>query len=424
MDENTPPPAGDTPPPPPGPAAPRGDDGPRVSASDVRDVARLRRSTTDRHVAGVAGGLARHLDVDPILIRVGFVVLTIFGGTGLFLYGALWILLPDDNEGDRAMIDLDPRNRSLAVLVVGALAAVGFLGDVLGFRGDHDGFFFPAIPLLVVGAIAFVVLRKREWRRAQRLAGGQPARQPWEATYAAGPKAAFEADVHANPEKYKDINAWKMQGDGSSGYRWVRDPRKKGPLLFWIALPLIAVALGVLGVVDLGGAHVIPAAYPALALTIVAALLVLGAFWGRAGGLILLGVLLVPITTVTTVADHIDGKDVRFAPLSTSQIPADGYTSDVGKLVVDLTRLEDPQALDEKVVVSHINVGELEVIVPDDVTVEAEAQVDGPGGIDLLGHAGGGIDISNSVTQAAGPDAPTWHIVATADIGHIIVRSK
>jgi phage shock protein PspC (stress-responsive transcriptional regulator) len=424
MDENTPPPAGDTPPPPPGPDTPRGDDGPRVSASDVRDVARLRRSTTDRHVAGVAGGLARHLDVDPILIRVGFVVLTIFGGTGLFLYGALWILLPDDHEGDRAMVDLDPRNRSLAVLVVGALAAVGFLGDVLGFRGDHDGFFFPAIPLLVVGAIAFVVLRKREWRRTQRLADGDAGRPPWEATYAAGPATALAADAQANPEKYRDVNAWKISGDPHSGYRWRRDPRKKGPLLFWIALPLIALALGILGTVDLAGTHVIPAAYPALALAVVAALLVLGSFWGRAGGLILLGLLLLPVTTVTTVAGHIDGKDVRFTPLSTSQIPADGYTSDVGKMVVDLTRLEDPQALDEKVVVSHIDVGELTVILPADVTVEAEAQIDGPGGIDLLGHAGGGIDISNSVTQAAGPDAPTWHVVATADIGHVIVRSK
>jgi phage shock protein PspC (stress-responsive transcriptional regulator) len=427
MDENTTPPAGDTPPDPaPGPTY-----GPRVSAADIRDVSRLRRSVTDRHIAGVAGGLARHLDVDPILIRIGFVVATFFGGAGVILYGALWLLVPEEDE-ENAPIDLDPRSRGIAVVAAGVIAALAFLGDVLGgFGHDGDGFWIPLGPIVAIAVIAFIVVRKRERRRASYAAYGAPGAPagpgvapPWVATYAAGPATDLAADAKANPEKYRDVRAWKISGDPHTSFRWNRDPRKKGPLLFWIAIPLIALALGILGTADLAGTHVIPAAYPALALAVVAALLVLGSFWGRAGGLILLGLLLVPVTTVATVADHIEGKDVRVTPLSTSQIPADGYTSDVGKLVVDLTRLEDPQALDEKVVVSHIDVGELEIIVPDDVTVEAEAQIDGPGGIDLLGHAGGGIDISNSVTQAAGPDAPTWHIVGTADIGHVIVRSK
>ncbi|MGZ4450029.1 MAG: PspC domain-containing protein, partial [Nocardioides sp.] len=49
--------------------------GPRVSRDDVRDLSRLRRSVDDRKIAGVAGGLARHLDVDPLVLRVTFVVL-------------------------------------------------------------------------------------------------------------------------------------------------------------------------------------------------------------------------------------------------------------------------------------------------------------------------------------------------------------
>ena len=43
--------------------------------AEARDLSRLRRSSTDRHVAGVAGGLGRHLDVDPVILRVAFVVL-------------------------------------------------------------------------------------------------------------------------------------------------------------------------------------------------------------------------------------------------------------------------------------------------------------------------------------------------------------
>ncbi|HET9423669.1 MAG TPA: PspC domain-containing protein, partial [Nocardioides sp.] len=70
------------------------DDGPRVTRDEVRDLGRLRRSRHDRKIAGVAGGLARHLDVDPIILRVALVVLIFFGGAGLLIYGAGWLLVP------------------------------------------------------------------------------------------------------------------------------------------------------------------------------------------------------------------------------------------------------------------------------------------------------------------------------------------
>jgi phage shock protein PspC (stress-responsive transcriptional regulator) len=56
----------------------------------------LRRSTDDRMLAGVAGGLARYLDVDATLVRIAFVVLTIVGGAGVPLYLASWLLIPED----------------------------------------------------------------------------------------------------------------------------------------------------------------------------------------------------------------------------------------------------------------------------------------------------------------------------------------
>ena len=57
-----------------------GDQGPRVTRDQVRDLGRLRRSVRDRKVAGVAGGLGRHLDIDPVILRVAIVVLVFFGG--------------------------------------------------------------------------------------------------------------------------------------------------------------------------------------------------------------------------------------------------------------------------------------------------------------------------------------------------------
>ena len=75
--------------------------GPRVSHDEMRDLRRLRRSATDRKIAGVAGGLGRHLDVDPTVLRVLFVVAAFFGGAGLLLYGALWLLVPEDGRDTR-----------------------------------------------------------------------------------------------------------------------------------------------------------------------------------------------------------------------------------------------------------------------------------------------------------------------------------
>src|SRR6185436_14927780 len=105
------------------PQGPAPDSGPRVGWDDIRDLARIRRSRSDRKVAGVAGGLGRHLDIDPVILRVAFVVLTFFGGVGLLLYVALWLLLPDDGK-DWAKIKLDRRSRTVALVMVGILALV------------------------------------------------------------------------------------------------------------------------------------------------------------------------------------------------------------------------------------------------------------------------------------------------------------
>ena len=57
---------------------------------------RLTRSSDDKMIGGVAGGLGRHLDVDPVLVRLAFVILALFGGSGLLLYALAWIIIPSD----------------------------------------------------------------------------------------------------------------------------------------------------------------------------------------------------------------------------------------------------------------------------------------------------------------------------------------
>ena len=59
----------------------------------------LTRSTTDKKLGGVAGGLGAHFAVDPVLIRIGFAVATLFSGAGAVAYLALLLFVPTDAGG-------------------------------------------------------------------------------------------------------------------------------------------------------------------------------------------------------------------------------------------------------------------------------------------------------------------------------------
>ncbi len=56
---------------------------------------RLYRSTQDRMFAGVCGGIAEYLEVDPTLVRLVFVALTLMGGPGLVMYIILMLVVPE-----------------------------------------------------------------------------------------------------------------------------------------------------------------------------------------------------------------------------------------------------------------------------------------------------------------------------------------
>jgi phage shock protein PspC (stress-responsive transcriptional regulator) len=58
---------------------------------------RLYRSVQGRVIGGVAGGLADFFGMDPTIVRLIFVLLVIFGGSGVLLYVVLWIILPERN---------------------------------------------------------------------------------------------------------------------------------------------------------------------------------------------------------------------------------------------------------------------------------------------------------------------------------------
>ena len=57
---------------------------------------KLRRSTRDNAIAGVCGGIGAYFDVDPVIVRIAFVLFTLFGGAGLVVYLVCWLCMPAD----------------------------------------------------------------------------------------------------------------------------------------------------------------------------------------------------------------------------------------------------------------------------------------------------------------------------------------
>lgn len=62
---------------------------------------KLTRSNNDVMVAGVAAGLAEYLNIDPVLVRVLFVLLSVFGGHGILIYLLLWLLMPQETVSEK-----------------------------------------------------------------------------------------------------------------------------------------------------------------------------------------------------------------------------------------------------------------------------------------------------------------------------------
>ena len=57
---------------------------------------KLRRSRTDRSIAGVCAGLANYFGIDTTAMRILMVLLTVFGGMSLWVYIILWLLIPEE----------------------------------------------------------------------------------------------------------------------------------------------------------------------------------------------------------------------------------------------------------------------------------------------------------------------------------------
>jgi len=110
---------------------------------------RLTRSTSDRVLSGVAGGLGRHLGIDPLAVRIGFVILTFAGGVGIIAYLAFLVLLPSDDP------DAPPLRWGAARTVGAGLLALAALAVLLPNWMWGPELMF----LLAAGALLYLLIR-------------------------------------------------------------------------------------------------------------------------------------------------------------------------------------------------------------------------------------------------------------------------
>lgn len=402
----------------------------RVNTEHLRDYTELRRSVTDRKVAGVAGGLGRHLNIDPTILRVAFVVLALFGGAGFLLYGALWLFVPEDGKTE-APVATPAATRNAVLLIAAVVAALLVLGDSWG------GFPFPW-PLAIVALVLVFLVMNRDKPMSTTYpppppGGPEPGPpQPGISQVAlsgseSGSGSGSGSTAYAAPTE--DTEATRSFGTvppTPAPYPAYQPPAPRpdrGPKLFWFTVALLAVALGTLGLFDVAGNGIPDSAYPALALTVIGVMLVVGAWFGRAGGLVALGVVATVALIGTSVAEPRFEGDRRIDETPTTAVQVeDRYFVPAGAIGLDLSNIRDVERLDGRTIEVEANAGEIVVTLPEGVDVNLDADVSMAGEITVAGDTRGGTGVSVDRTIDGGADAPQIDLQLDLLVGSIEVR--
>lgn len=369
----------------------------------------LRRSLTNRKIGGVAGGLGRYAGIDPLIFRILFVVLAVFGGSGVLLYALGWLLIPEEgqaeSEGQRLLGGRSTRKAaSIFAVVVVIIASLVVFGTALDTGPGMGGLGV----LLVVGVVAALLLR-----------GGR------------GPQAAQPTPYGPVPPPAPEPPTVGDYGQTAGTAYTATTPVQPPPPPYWATAPMppppppaprersslgrvtVSVALIVVGLMVGWNTIAEPAddfrgvAILGSALAVVAGGLLVGAFAGRARGLIVLGIVLALATSGAAAADDSlrGGIGERTWAPTTVAAAERGFRLGVGDARLDLTRLPAGSVADVEV---RLGVGELQVMVPRDARVEVVAEM-GAGDINLLDRPGrDGTDLHRSVAvEPIGPDSGT-----------------
>ncbi len=147
---------------------------------------RLYRSTTDRYIGGVCGGLAEYFGIDPAIVRVLFILGVFVHGVGLLAYIIFWIAVRSRPKGMEVPAERTFRSSGwwkyaigLILILVGAILLI----DENWYWMDLDWIverYWPA--LLIVIGLALILIKRRNGRREHNGMAGIQHPQNGEAT--------------------------------------------------------------------------------------------------------------------------------------------------------------------------------------------------------------------------------------------------
>jgi phage shock protein PspC (stress-responsive transcriptional regulator) len=334
----------------------------------------LRRSRTDRFAVGVCGGLGAYFNVDPVIFRIIFAVLAIFGGAGIVLYLLLWLAIPEEGTSDatldRGIAGLRRRNVPFGLAAVVVIILVWALG--FSWWTPHS-----LVPALIVGAIVIALLARRRPTDAARLPGHSypVATNPVSSGTYSPAVAAVDQPLPWTPPADESATSSQLR-------EWISESRMRGRLRRRRARPvllgtlgLVLATVGTLLVVDL--AHGVPLAlYFWMVGAIAVGGLLLGIALRRTPWSITL--LLVPVMAglvafgTTAVSAH-DGWGQRSWRPSDSAALAGSYRLAFGDGTLDL---RDLSTVDQSRT-AHVRVGagQLKLLIPRSLPVTVHADV-------------------------------------------------
>ena len=380
-------------------------------ASEVRP---LRRRSNDRMIAGVAGGIGDYTGLDPVIFRIGFIALALLGGAGIALYLVAWLLIPQATEEQSPAESALGSLRGLPAWVGVVLMAVA-IAMIFGAMGFWEARIIWALGLMAVG---FVLLREesRPAPSPESPPPPDPTAGPVPSDARVGPESAAIPDSGSGeiPTSALAAPPGAVPPDFAPPVAAEAKPPKERSSLGWFTVATVLIAIGVAAVLENWNVLELDVGqFFALALTVIGGGLLVGAWWGRARFMILLGVLLVPLVLGSSLIDMPLRGTVgeRFLMPRTVSDLEHRYEVLAGNMTLDLNEL----LLDENVIVNaDIAMGSLDVTVPRGVRVFVTGTAQA-GRLRFFQHVEKGVDLQSSVVE--GPPNAERTITLDIDAG-------
>lgn len=391
------------------PGGTTGDAGPR----------RVTRSRDHRILGGVASGIARYLGVDPVLIRLGFVLATLLGGVGILAYVAGWLLIPEESTTAPSYGRPRANVRQLlgfAVLGIGLLVVLG------NFDLWVDEQAIWAVGLIAIGA-AVLWARGRESDDDVPPPGSPPPSPPSSTPPGApapgGPIVAPPQPPSAPPPP--GAPSWPPAPPPAAGPLPAPPPppaagrRRPSSVLGLLAISALFVWTGLAIAIDLGPRGVLAGMLIVLGLA-----LVVGAWRGRARWLVIPGVVVSLIAVGASAIDiPLSGGigERQYRPQSFATLE-DEYELGMGSLDLDLRALDFSGRTQS--VEARVGLGELVVSVPDAVRVVVDGHVS-MGELVLFGDEQSGTGVDDRAIRPGVEGGGTLRLDVDGGIGSIEV---